>query len=174
MVNLSYLDYLGFRKQRLKSIIYFKLKILIPFVVTASIIRQNMYDMKFLRLIGFIFGLRIGLIFQYTLLQSRSWCAKYICILNTIFSTYVQTKSTFQKISVICVLFVVFCEVNVFFVYFHDLCICISEVFQLWHGILRIFLLMPFVNNHTKCFQLVWFGLEVSYIFHSFNWWIKS
>ena len=136
---------------------------LIPFVVTTSIIRQNMYDMKFLWLIGFIFGLRIGLIFQYTLLQSRSWCAEYICILNTIFSTYVQTKSTFQRISVICVLFVVFCEVNVVFVYFHDFCICISQLFQLWHGILRIFLLMPFVNNHSKCFQLVWFGLEVSY-----------
>ena len=45
--------------------IYLKLKILIPYVATTSIIRQDMYDIKFLWLTGSIFVLKIGLIFQY-------------------------------------------------------------------------------------------------------------
>ena len=44
-------------------------------------------------LIGLIFEHRIGLVFQYTQLQLRSWCTNYICILNIYFyTTYVQKK----------------------------------------------------------------------------------
>ena len=81
--------------------IYFNLKILIfcvvvlCCVVTTSMIRKNMYDIKILWLVGLIFELRIGLVFQYTKLQLRSWCTKYICILTTIFTTHVQKRFTF-------------------------------------------------------------------------------
>ena len=66
------------------------MKILIPCVATTSVIRWNRYDIKILWLIGLIFELRIGLVFQYTQLQLRSWFTNYICILNTIFTTDVQ------------------------------------------------------------------------------------
>ena len=64
-------------------------------VVTTSMIRQNMYDIKILWLVGLTFELRIGLVFQYTKVQLRSWCTKYICILTTIFTTHVQKRFTF-------------------------------------------------------------------------------
>ena len=63
------------------------------------IIRRYMYDIKILWLIGFIFELSIGLVFQYIQLQLRSWCTKYICILNVVFTTHVQKKFTFQHTS---------------------------------------------------------------------------
>ena len=70
-----------------------------------------MYDIKFLWLIGLKFEMRIGLIFQETQLQLRSWCTKYIFALNTIVPhmytkyifieynciTHVQKKFTFQE-----------------------------------------------------------------------------
>ena len=67
--------------------IYFKLKILIHCVATTSMIRRNMYDTKILWLLGLIFELRVGLVFQYTQLQLKSWRTKCICILNIIFTT---------------------------------------------------------------------------------------
>ena len=73
-----------------------------PCVTTTSMIRQNMYDIKLLWFIGLIFELRTGLGFQYTQLQLRSWCTKYICVLNTIFTAHLQKKFTFQKKSLIC------------------------------------------------------------------------
>ena len=77
--------------------IYSKLKIFIPFVATASMIRWNMCDIKILGSIGLLFELRIGLIFYYTQLQLRSWFTKYICILNAIFITHVQKSSPFRR-----------------------------------------------------------------------------
>ena len=64
--------------------IYFKLEILIPCVAATSVIRRNMYGIKIMWFIGLIFELRIGLVFQYTQLQFRSWFTKYIYILDTI------------------------------------------------------------------------------------------
>ena len=46
--------------------IYFKPEILIPCVAIISIMRRNIYDTKFLWLIGLIFELKVDLIFQYT------------------------------------------------------------------------------------------------------------
>ena len=54
-----------------------------------------MYDIKILLLIGLIFELGIVLVFQYTQLQLESCFNKYICILNTIFTTHVQKRFTF-------------------------------------------------------------------------------
>ena len=54
-----------------------------------------MYDIKILLLIGLIFELGIVLVFQYTQLQLGSCFNKYICILNTIFTTHVQKRFTF-------------------------------------------------------------------------------
>ena len=65
-------------------------------------IRRNIDDTKILWLIGLIFELRIGVVFQYTLLHLRSWGTKYIYILNTVFTRHVQKNSTFQNMSVIC------------------------------------------------------------------------
>ena len=79
----------------------FKLKILISRVATTSVMKRNMYHVKIL-LISLIFELRIDLVFQYTQLQLRSWGTKYISILDTIFTPYVQKKFTFQKMSIIC------------------------------------------------------------------------
>ena len=61
-----------------------------------------MHDIKILWFIGLIFELRIGLVFQYRELQLRRWCTKYIYILNTAFTTHVQKKLTFQKMSILC------------------------------------------------------------------------
>ena len=104
--------------------IYSKFKILIP------IIRRNIYDINFLWLIGLIFKLRFGLIFQYTQLQLRSWCTKYICILNTIFTRHVHKKFTFRKVSIICGWFLIFQQVNVVFVYFHDFWLLQPHIFS--------------------------------------------
>ena len=85
------------------------LKILIPCVATTSIMKWD--EIFIISNFGsLIFELRIGLIFQYTPLEWRSWCSKYICILNTIFTTHVQKKFTFQKISIICGEFLIFCQ----------------------------------------------------------------
>ena len=43
-----------------------KLKIFIPCVATTSMIRQNMYDIQILWLIGLISELKIGIVFQHT------------------------------------------------------------------------------------------------------------
>ena len=56
-----------------------------------------MYEIKILWLIGLIFELRVGLVLQYTQLQLRSWCSKYIFILNTISTTRLWKKFFFQK-----------------------------------------------------------------------------
>ena len=57
-----------------------------------------MYDIKFSWLIGLKFEMRIGLIFQETQLQLRSWCTKYIFALNTIvphmYTKYIFTLNT--------------------------------------------------------------------------------
>ena len=79
--------------------IYFKLEILITCGAITSIIRRNMYDTKFLWLAGLIFKLRMGLIFQYTQLQLRDWCTKYICISNTIFTTHTEIFRLSEDVS---------------------------------------------------------------------------
>ena len=79
--------------------IYFNLKI---FVSTISVIRQKMYDIKILLIIGLIFELGIVLAFQYTQLHLGSGFNKYICILNTIFTTHLQKRFTFKKMPIIC------------------------------------------------------------------------
>ena len=112
--NFFYLNSLDFRAwlgmqindllqiENIDTLCCCKLKILIPCVVTTSVIRQNMYDIQILWLIGLISELKMGIVFQHTELQLRSWCMKYIFILNTIFTTHVQKKFTFQKTSIIC------------------------------------------------------------------------
>ena len=77
--------------------IYFKSKVLTSCVATTSVIRQNIYDIKILCLfIGLIFELRIDQVFQYTQLQSKSRCTKYIYILNTTFTMHVVKKRKMQ------------------------------------------------------------------------------
>ena len=44
--------------------VYFKSKILIPYVATISMIKRITYDIKILWLIGLILELRIDLVFQ--------------------------------------------------------------------------------------------------------------
>ena len=109
-------------------------------------------------LIGLILELTIGLFSQYIQLQLRSWCTKYICILNTIFTKRVQKKFTFQKMTIICgqcLIFVKKCGLSMFFMIFH----CYNHIF--WSNFWKSYPKMQIVDNKFTLYPksitvLVW------------------
>ena len=134
---------------------YFKLKILIPCVAATSMIRQKMYDAKILWLIGIISELRIGLIFQYTQLHLRSFCTKYICILNTILTTHVQKRLTFQKMSICGSRNVIFSYFSWFFT------VRSTNFYQILQDLILRYKLWTINSFCTQNVSLYWFCVKL-------------
>ena len=112
-----------------------------PCVTTTSMIRRNMYDIKILWLIGFIFELRIGLVFQNTQLQIRSWCTKSICIFCQKCTEKVHLSEDFNNLWLISDFCQKKCGFSKFFMIFH----CYNLTFL--PNLAKSYSKMQFVDN---------------------------
>ena len=120
-----------------------------------------MLHIKVLWLIGLIFELRIGLVFQYTQLWIRIWFTNNICILNIIFTTHEQKSFTLQKMLIICGWFLIVVKKHGFSAFFMIFTVINNHRFlpNLQNPILR-WKLRILSSFCTLKVSLYWFGVK--------------